>query len=254
MAGGVWGWGRVTRASQQHLQKVEIERDEAKEAVSEQRKTLARELHDIVSHAVTVMVVQAGGAAKLAETDFSQVTESLIHIETHGRQAMAELQRLLSVLDASDAPNHGGSLGDLRPQPGLKDLPALLSSLRAVGMVVTVHTDGTPRDMDPSVDLTAYRIVQEALTNILKHAGADTNPRLWLTWQAQNLHIQVDNHTNSTKPHHGRDLRGGRGLVGLRERARTVGGHLQAGPHRDGYRLTATLPLTDTAQPNTLQP
>lgn len=250
MAVMVWGSGRLTRASNQRMQNVEVERDEAKAAVSEQRKTLARELHDIVSHAVTVMVVQAGGAARVAGTDFNhvtqplfnQVTQALIHIETHGRQAMAELRRLLGVLD-------GAGLGELGPQPRLADLPALLSSLRAVGMHVAVHTDGTARDLDPSVDLTAYRIVQEALTNVLKHAGTDSNPRLQLTWQAQKLHIQVDNHINPTKTHHGRDLSGGRGLLGLRERIHMAGGHLHAGPYRGGFQLTATLPLAETMLP-----
>ncbi|MGH3550246.1 MAG: sensor histidine kinase [Pseudonocardiaceae bacterium] len=249
-AGGVWGSGRLTRASNQRMQKVEAERDEAKAAVREQRKTLARELHDIVSHAVTVMVVQAGGAARVAGTDFNQVTQplfnqvtqALVHIETHGRQAMAELRRLLGVLD-------GAGLGERGPQPGLVDLPVLLSSLRAAGMLVAVHTEGTARDLDPSVDLTAYRIVQEALTNVLKHAGTDSNPRLQLSWQAQKLYIQVDNHINPTKTHHGRDLPGGRGLLGLRERTHTAGGHLQAGPHRDGYQLTATLPLAEIMLP-----
>jgi signal transduction histidine kinase len=185
VAAGVWGWGRVTRSSHQRIKKVENERDEAKEAVTEQRKRLARELHDIVSHAVTVMVVQAGGAARLAETDFTQVTQSLVHIETAGRQAMVELQRLLGVLNANGPPHHGTALGERGPQPGLADLDALLGALRAAGLLVTVHTEGTPRDLDPSVDLTAYRIAQEALTNILKHADIDTNPRLRLTWRAR---------------------------------------------------------------------
>ncbi|MGH3550245.1 MAG: sensor histidine kinase [Pseudonocardiaceae bacterium] len=250
VAGWAWGAGRLTRKVQQHVQFLERERAVTREAeaLAKERRRIARELHDIVSHAVTVMVVQAGGAARIAETDFRQVTQSLVHIETHGKQAMAELRRLLSVLEASDPPSHGTGLGALEPQPGLADLPALLSSLRAAGMLVAIHTVGTPGDLDPGLDLTAYRIVQEALTNVLKHAGIDANPRLRLTWQAQSLHIQVDNHLNPTKTHHGLDLPGGRGLIGLRERAHTVGGRLHAGPHRDGYRLTAILPLVDTAQ------
>jgi signal transduction histidine kinase len=245
-----WGTGRLTR----EVQFLESEREMAREAESlaTERRRIARELHDIVSHAVTVMVVQAGGAARIAETDPRQVTQSLVHIETAGRQAMVELQRLLGVLNASDPPNHGTASGERGPQPGLVDLGALLDSLRDVGLLVTVHTEGTPRELDPSVDLTAYRIAQEALTNILRHAGIHTNPRLRLTWQAQSLHIQVDNDTNPTKTHHERDLPGGHGLLGLHERTRAVGGHLHAGPHQDGYRLTATLPLTATAQPTLL--
>lgn len=248
LSAGAWGAGRLQRQVQFLVREREGAREA--EAVAKERRRIARELHDILSHTVAVMVVQAGGAARVAETDFRQVTQSLVHIETAGRQAMVELGRLLGVLKDSDSPNHGAPLEQRGPQPGLADLGALLSSLQAAGMLVTVRTDGTPRDLDPSVDLTAYRIVQEALTNVLKHAG--TNPRLRLTWQAQSLHIQIDNDTNPTKTHHGRDLPGGHGLMGLYERVRTVAGHLHAGPHRDGYRLTATLPLTDTTQPTLL--
>jgi signal transduction histidine kinase len=254
VAGGVWGAGRVTRASNRRLQKTENERDEAKKAVADQRKALARELHDIVSHAVTVMVVQAGGAARIAETDPRQVTQSLVHIETAGRQAMVELQRLLGVLNASDAPNRGAISGERGPQPGLGDLGAFLDSLRDVGLLVTVHAEGTPRELDPSVDLAAYRIVQEALTNILKHAGIDTNPHLRLTWKSRHLHIQVDNDINPMKIHHGQGLSGGHGLLGLHERVRAVGGQLHAEPRQDGYRLTATLPLAVNHSTDTLQP
>lgn len=245
-----WGGGRLTQARRRHVQTLERERDEANEAVTEQRRRLARELHDIISHAVTVMVVQAGGAARIAETDFSQITEtdfrqvtrSLVHIETYGRRAMAELRRLLGVLG-------GAGRGELKPQPGMADLDELLASLRAVGMLVTVHTEGAPRELDDSVDLTVYRIVQEALTNVLKHAGADSNPRVRIAWQTQQLHLQVDNDTNPTGTHCGRELSSGSGLRGLHERVRAIGGDLHAGPQPDGYRLTATLPLADIAQP-----
>jgi signal transduction histidine kinase len=249
-SGLAWGLGRLTHASQRHIRQLERERETTQEAVTAERRRIARELHDIVSHAVTVMVLQAGSAARIGETSFRQVTEtgfrqviqSLVNIETAGRQAMMELGRLLGVLDSA-------GLDKLGPQPGLKDLDALLGSLRDAGMLVTVHTDGTPRDLDPSVDLTAYRIVQEALTNVLRHAGTNTNPRLRLAWQAQSLYLQVDNDTNPTDTHRRRELSCGRGLVGLHERARAVGGHLHEGPQRDGYRLTATLPLADTGLP-----
>ncbi len=242
LAGGAWASGRLTLASQRRVQHLEGEKKTTQEAVAEERRRIARELHDIVSHAVTVIVLQAAGAARVAETDFAEVIQSLANIETTGKQAMAELQRLLGVLDGSYPADDG-----LGPQPGLADLADLLASLRATGRRVTDHVEGTPRDLDPSVDLAAYRIVQEGLTNVLKHAGEHANPQLRLVWEAHSLLIQIDNGINLTKAHRGQAISGGRGLVGLRERAHAVGGHLEAGPRWDGYRLTATLPLATPA-------
>jgi signal transduction histidine kinase len=256
-----WGAGRLTQASRRHVQHLEHEREclqrereTAREAVAAERRRIARELHDIVSHAVTVIVLQAAGAARVAETNFAQVIVSLGHIQSMGEQAMAELGRLLGVLQASDAASPDVGLGDLGPQSGLAELTVLLGSLRATGMPVTVDVEGTPRELDPSVDLAAYRIVQEGLTNVLKHAGKDANARLRLAWEARRLLIQIDNDTNPAEANHGQRLSNGRGLLGLQERVYAAGGQLHAGPaqHQDSYRLTATLPLTDTAQkPNT---
>jgi signal transduction histidine kinase len=249
-ASWAWGLGRVTQANQRRLHDLERERESAREAevLSTERRRIARELHDIVSHAVTVIVLQAAGAARVAKTDFPQVIRSLTHIETTGKQAMSELRRLLGVLaDSSPTGDPGsGTVGtsEFKPQPGLADLPELLTSLHDAGMPVSVQTEGTPLDLDSSIDLTAYRIVQEGLVNVLKHAGKHANPRLRLAWEDHNLLIQIDNDTVTTvtKATHP----GGRGLVGLRERAQAAGGNLHAGPHRQGgYRLTADLPRTD---------
>jgi signal transduction histidine kinase len=245
---GAWGAGRVTRASQQHVQKLERERETVREAVTAERSRIARELHDIVSHAVTAIVLQAAGASRVAKTNFAQVTQSLAHIEATGKQAMAELRRLLGVLEASNPDNHAAGLGELGPQPGLADLPLLLTSLRDTGMPVTVHVEGTPRNLDPSIDLAAYRIVQEGLTNVLKHAGTNSHPHLRLVWETHSLLIQIDNDMNIAAANRGQALSVGRGLVGLRARAHAAGGRLHAGPHHNGgYRLTASLPLPDTA-------
>jgi signal transduction histidine kinase len=247
---GAWVAGRSTRAGQRRFQALEYERKMAGEALAAERNRIARELHDIVSHAVTVIVLQAAGAARVAETDFAQVIASLGHIQSMGEQAMTELGRLLGVLQAGDAASPVVGLGELGPQSGLVDLPVLLGSLQATGMSVSVDVEGTPRGLDPSVDLAAYRIVQEGLTNVLKHAGKDANPRLRLAWEAQSLLIQIDNDTNPAQAHRGQALSTGRGLLGLHERVHAAGGRLHAGPaqHQGGYRLTATLPLTDTAQ------
>lgn len=244
---GAWGAGRVTRASKQHVQELERERETVREAVAAERSRIARELHDIVSHAVTAIVLQAAGAARVAETNFAQVTQSLAHIESTGKQAMAELRRLLGVLEASAAGSAGG-VDDLGPQPGLADLPLLLTSLRETGMPVTVHVEGTPRNLDPSIDLAAYRIMQEGLTNVLKHGGANSYPHLRLAWEDDHLHIQIDNDLNAAAANRGQSLSVGRGLAGLRARAQAAGGRLHAGPHHNGgYRLAATLPLPTTA-------
>jgi signal transduction histidine kinase len=248
---GAWGAGRVTRASQQHVQRLERRQKITGEAevLAAERRRIARELHDIVSHAVTVIVLQAAGAARVADTNLNQVKQSLVHIETAGRQVMAELRQLLRVLEASDIPIRSVSTGEFRPAPGLADLTALLTSFRDTGMPVTVHVEGTARILAPSVDLAAYRIVQEGLTNILKHAGKDSNPCLRLVWVAHSLLIQIDNDT-SADVNHGQTLSIGRGLVGLREQVQAVDGLLHVGPHDNncGYRLTATLPIANSAK------
>jgi signal transduction histidine kinase len=244
---GAWGAGRVTRANRFHVERLESERETVREAVAAERSRIARELHDIVSHSVTAIVLQAAGAARVAHTNLAQVVQSLAHIETTGKQAMAELRRLLGVLEASGPSEH--TVDGLGPQPGLADMPTLLSSLRDTGMPVTVHYEGTPRDLDPSIGLAAYRIVQEGLTNVLKHAGMDSHPQLRIVWEANRLRIQIDNDINVAEVHLGEALTGGRGLVGLRARATAAGGDLRAGPHHHGgYRLAATLPLPNTAQ------
>jgi signal transduction histidine kinase len=244
-----WVAGRVTRAGQQRVLELERERSTVREAVAAERSRIARELHDIVSHAVTAIVLQAAGASRVAKTNFAQVTQSLAHIETTGKQAMAELRRLLGVLEASNPDGQASSLGELGPQPGLGDLPVLLASLRDTGMPVTVHGEGTPRSLDPSIDLAAYRIVQEGLTNVLKHAGTNSHPHLRLVWEAHSLLIQIDNDMNVAAADRGQALSVGRGLVGLRARAHAAGGRLHAGPrHNGGYRLTASLPIPDAQQ------
>lgn len=245
---GAWLLGILIGESQRHQQRLEREQDIAREAevLTEERRKIAQEMHDIVSHSVAVIVLQAKAAACIADinfieitdTKFVQIKQSLAHIITKGTQTMAELRRLLRVLETGDAAH------DLKPQPGLAELTTLLDEIRAAGMSVTTHVEGTPRDLDPSVDLTAYRIVQEGLTNILKHADKDANPRLHLTWKPQSLLIQIDNEVNQTKKVSDPALSAGRGLVSLRERARAVGGNLNAGSYKCGYRLIATLPFS----------
>lgn len=245
-----------SRTGQQHAQ--DLEREETtREAVAAERRRIARELHDIVSHAVTVIVFQASAATQVADaaarvgnTDFAQVTQSLAHIESAGKQAIAELRRLLGMLENShpDIASPVVGIDELGPQPGLADLTALVASLQAAGLQVTAHVGGTPRDLDPSVDTVAYRIVEEGLTNVLKHAGRDANPQLRLKWEDSSLLIQIDNGADLAEARPGEAIAVGRGLVGLNERTDAIGGHLHAGPHCGaGYRLTATIPLATPA-------
>lgn len=139
----IGGLGRVTQASQRRLHELEREREAARDAevLATEHRRIARELHDIVFHAITVIVLQAAGAARVAHTDVTQVIRSLAHIEAAGKQAMAELRRLLGVLQ-----DRTPEACELKPQPGLADLPELLSSLREAGMPVTVQTEGIPLD------------------------------------------------------------------------------------------------------------
>ena len=244
LASGAWALGRGIHASTRRILLLESEQKTTQAAVAEERRRIAAELHDIVCHAVTLMILQAAGAARIAKTDLAAVIQALTNIESKGTQAMAELQRLLGVLRGENHTDHATSENGLRPQPGLANLPEVLDSLPAIGKQLTHQVEGTPRDLDPSVDLAAYRIVQEGLTNVLRHAGEHASPQLRLVWQAHTLLIQIDNGTNLPKAHHGETTSGGRGLVGLHERVHAVGGHLEAGSHsRVGYRLTATLPL-----------
>lgn len=244
VTGGAWAMGRATQASKRRVQDLEREKKRAQEAVTEERRRIAADLHDIVCHAVTLMILQAAGAARVAKTDFAEVIQALANIESKGTQAIAELQRLLGVLRDDDPIDHVTGANGLGPQPGLANLPELLASLSAIGSRVTHHNQGTSRELDPSVDLAAYRVVQEGLTNVLRHAGERASPQLRLVWQDHTLRIQIDNGTNLAKAHRKQATSGGRGLVGLRERVHAVGGQLEAEPHHGaGYRLTAILPL-----------
>ncbi len=169
-------------------------------------------------------------------------------LENYTTSSLTQLRQLLRVLQAGDLSSQPVGTNDFRPQPGLANLTGLLTSFQDTGMPVSVHIEGATRGLEPSVDLAAYRIVQEGLTNILKHAGKDSDPRLCLVWGLQSLLIQINNDTSSAEAHRGLALSIGRGLVGLREQAHAVGGCLHTEHHNGSYRLTATLPLADSAQ------
>jgi signal transduction histidine kinase len=240
-AAGAWSIGRAVgergrRALVLERRADQLERRHA-EAVAGERATIARELHDVIAHSVSVMTVQAGAGRLLPDDEPARARESLVAVEETGRQALAEMRRLLGILRGDEHETR------LAPQPGISDIEALVEQVRAAGLPVDVVVEGDPKPVSPGVDLAAYRVVQEALTNALKHAGA-ARARVSIHYGPDVLELAVTND--------GRVLRngsGGHGLVGMRERVALYGGELEAGPRSaGGYAVRASLPL-DAAAP-----
>ena len=245
--GAAYLTGREIAARQQQLNQqrqrtaqLEGEHQQALKAAAEgERRHIARELHDIVAHSVSVMVVQAGAARKVLDDKPEAARESLIAVEASGHEAMDELRRLLGVLSENGA-EKGTDAAPLAPQPGLDGLDALVARVREAGLPVELRIDGQRRSLPPGVDVAAYRIVQEALTNALKYAGgARTEVVLRYAPDAVDLEV-VDEGMIATAADGI-----GRGLVGMEERVALFGGTLDAGkrPER-GYAVRAHLPLT----------
>lgn len=217
---------------------LERERGEhARLAVAEERARIARELHDVVAHHVSVMVVQSAAARRVLATDPGLATEALDVVETTGRQALVEMRRMLGVL-RSDEPSD-----DLAPQPSLERLDSLIDQVRDAGLDVDLVVEGDRRPLSAGIDVNAYRIVQEALTNVLKHAGkARATVRVRFGERDLDLEISDDGRGAAAAI---LDAPGdGQGLVGMRERVQLHGGQLQAGPRMEGgYRVKARLPI-----------
>jgi signal transduction histidine kinase len=222
-------------ALQERARRLEQEQAFASQrARDEERARIARELHDVVAHTVSVMVVQAGAARRVVESAPEQATEALSAVETTGREAMAELRSLLGVLtpDEEEAP--------LMPQPGVAQLPALVQRVSDAGLPAELQVTGKPRTLAPDVDLTVYRIVQEALTNALKYAGP-VRTEVALDYRDDSLKVEVLD--EGGKPD-GLPRAPGRGLAGMRDRVALYGGTLEAGPRMGrGYAVRAWLPL-----------
>ncbi len=203
-------------------------------AVAEERTRLARELHDVVSHGVTVMVLHAGAARRLVDREPEQAKATLRSTEESGRQALADLRRMLGVLRGGPDP------GKRRPPEGLRDLQDLAGQVERGGLEVELVLEGKPRELPAGLELSAYRIVQEALTNVLKHASAQ-RATVRVRYGERELELEVnDDGRGSCANGDGT----GHGLAGLRERAALYGGALQAGPHpAGGFRVFAALPF-----------
>ncbi|MFG2941459.1 sensor histidine kinase [Streptomyces sp. NPDC048282] len=238
--------GRIVRAYVAALEdravRLEIERDQrARLAVAGERARVAREMHDILGHTLSVMVGLADGAAGLAETSPRRGAETLRIIADSGRGALAELRRLLAVVRADD--REQTAQDPLAPQPSLADLDALLERVRAAGPTVTLHTEGELTGLGQGVQLAVYRIVQEALTNTLKYAAADTTVSVVIAVEPDAVDIAVEDSGPALAPPPGADRDGGgHGLVGMRERAALYGGQAGSGPNsRGGWTVRARL-------------
>ncbi|HYI52762.1 MAG TPA: histidine kinase [Microlunatus sp.] len=240
---GTWLLGRWSHRSRARIHELVQREQDVTEAVRAERRKLAHELHDIVSHSVSVMVLQARGARRVLDDDPPRADEALGNIERVGKQSMVELRRLLGVLEAPPAQDAATAATGGAPQPGLADLPILLEAMQLSGLTVRLVEQGAPASLDPSVDLSAYRIVQESLTNSVKYAGRDATATVSLSWSDDALGIEVVDNGGTADTT--QDLPSTQhGLPGLRERARAVGGHLEAGPiPHQGFRVAATLPL-----------
>jgi signal transduction histidine kinase len=225
---------RVVRDRDRRAQLAERERDlAAREAVTEERARIARELHDVVAHSVSVMVVQAQAGPRLLGHP-ERVRSTFGSIEASGREALTELRRLLGVLRTADEQLAIG------PQPGLDSLQSLVEQVRAAGLEVEFRVEGLPVQLPAGIDLSAYRIVQEALTNTLKHAGS-AEAQVTVRYGASALELEVaDNGSGAGASANS----GGHGLIGMRERAALYGGTLEAGSRNGhGYAVRARLPL-----------
>ena len=221
-------------------------------AVDAERLRIARELHDIVAHAVTVMVLQSAGASRIAVKDPELAADAMRTVENTGKQAVAELRRLLEVLRAEDAAQATPTMpSTVRDTSRLANLDDLVAQIRSIGINVAVEVTGTPCDLDPSVDLAAYRVIQEALTNVNKHAGAGAEARVQLSWQPAELIIEVmDDGQVKTGIEHPAS---GYGLLGLAERVKLVGGRLESGPRpAGGFRVHAVLPTSGSGSADPL--
>jgi signal transduction histidine kinase len=239
-----WGLGRTIRLRRAYLDELRDRADRlerAKEADSravraEERSRIARELHDVIAHHVSVMTVQAAAARKVLRRDADLAGEALTAVEDTGRKAMAEMRAMVSVLRA-------GSPAELGPQPGMSALPALVEQMREAGLPTRLDVVGRPPQLPAGIDLAAYRLVQEALTNSLRHAGPHASAVVGVRCLPEGLEVSVRDDGRGPM---GPVKQTGHGLAGIRERVALYGGILSIGPlPGGGFEVHATFPLKD---------
>jgi signal transduction histidine kinase len=225
------------REMAERAHRLEREQHEAAEvAVAEERQRIARELHDVIAHSVSVMTVQAGAVRRLLRPEQEKERQALESVEATGREALTEMRRLVGLL------REQGATPEFAPQPGLGTVEDLLETVRSAGLPVELAVDGSPRELPPGIDLAAYRVVQEALTNALKYGGT-AHAWVSLHWREDELELEVANDGKGD----GDGTGGGHGLAGMRERVSLYGGTLDSGP-RDGggFVVRARLPVAQT--------
>jgi signal transduction histidine kinase len=238
-----WFLGAFVGANRRYTRELEAKNREleraqhelARQAVTEERLRIARELHDVVAHSMSVVAVHAGSGRMVAATDPAAAERALETIETTTRSALGEMRRLLGVLRSGD----GQEPGALGPAPGLADLPELVTDVAGSGVEVELRVEGERPAVPPGVDLSAYRVVQEALTNIIKHAQARTAV-VEVRYSGRDVAVEVvdDGRGGAAGPS------GGHGLMGMRERVAVHGGQLEAGPGPNGgFRVAARFPV-----------
>lgn len=230
---------RRSRTAALEARAAQLERDQeeaARVAVQNERALIARELHDVVAHSVSVMIIQAAAARRVMDDQPDDARAALGSIETTGREALAEMRRLLGILRSDDGP------APMSPSPGLANLGQLIANATSAGVVVKLSIDGEPRPLAPGVDLAIYRIVQEAVTNTIKHAGP-TRATIRLAYEPAAVVVEVrDDGARSGVAATG----AGHGLLGMEERVRIYGGELNAGPAPNGgFTIHALIPTGD---------
>jgi signal transduction histidine kinase len=241
---GAWAVGAIIRGRRLRTADLElltaelaVQRDlQAQAAVAVERGRIARELHDVVAHNVSMMVVQAGAADRVLEGDQPDVRRALAAIAGTGRETVDEMRLLLGVLRSDEG-------GALSPQPGLSDLDQLVGNVRSAGLQVDLRVEGDLSPLSPGVDLSAYRIVQEALTNVIKHAGTAT-VEVTVRYAKDSVQVEVCDDGRPREPASG----GGNGLIGMRERVTMLGGEFRAGARQGGgFAVFACLPIAGPA-------
>ncbi|GAA3204004.1 sensor histidine kinase [Actinocorallia longicatena] len=248
---GVWWLGRSLRLRRSYLAELEdraarLEKArfaDARAARVEERSRIARELHDVVAHHVSVMTVQAGAARRIMAKDPESAREAIETIEQVGRTALSEMRRIVGVLRTDRDVEQPGA--ELAPQPGMEDLAGLIEQIRETGLAVQLDVDGDPRKLSTGVDLAAYRLIQEALTNSLKHAGPHARAWVHLRYTDRSLTLEVVDNGRGVAASMTEDPdTPGHGLVGMRERVALYGGELRIGPRiGGGFEVRARFPL-----------
>jgi signal transduction histidine kinase len=250
-----WLWGENLRnrrarwaAMEERARRLEAEREERdRQAVTDERLRIARELHDVVAHSMSVIAVQSGVANHVIDSRPAQARQALATIEATSRSALVELRRLLGVLRQGDDP-----VASLEPNPGMAEIGRLADQIRSAGVKVELKVEGEPGELPPGVDLSAFRIAQEGLTNVLKHGGGVARVLVRYSPGAVAVEIADDGRAGTD----GAPAEGtGHGLIGMRERVAVFGGELTAGPvPGGGYRMAARLPYAAAAGAGEGQP